>query len=305
MNESSRKGEALQIKQLMTHMLPDSIYIKLRYYTTFGKTLNLKNPLTFNEKLQWLKLHDRNPLYTKLVDKSLVKEWVADKIGGQYIVKTYASWNRAGDVDVSSLPSSFVLKTNHDSSGSIICFNKEIFNEEAAKKELKQRLHFNYYWNGREWPYKNVERKVIAEECLTPNPSVDLPDYKVFCFNGHADCAMVCLGRASGNTRFVFVDRDWGLRRYNVSSLELPEDFELPKPKNADLMFTLAERLSRGIPFVRVDLYNVDGHVFFGEMTFYPQSGFDKNILPEADRRWGDMLNLDGVKGRLREGGSE
>ena len=277
----------------------DEKHIKWMWKSYFGpsKLLNLKSPITFNEKLQWLKLHDRNPLYNTLVDKYRVKPWVAERIGSEYVTETYAVWESVNDVDISGLPGRFVLKTNHDCGGVVVCSDRRKFDLEAAKKKLAKHLRTNYYWGGREWPYEDVKPLVFAEEYIEPeDPGEGLVDYKFFCFGGKADCVMACVGRASGKPRFYFLDRGWEVRRYNASSLSLPEGFSLPRPDGADGMFEIAERLSEGIPFVRVDLYDAGGRVLFGEMTLYPQSGFDPNILPEADERWGKMIDLDTVK---------
>lgn len=285
--------------------MDDELYLCLKSWSFTGRLPDLGNPRTFNEKLQWLKLHDRNPLYITLVDKCAVKKWVADRIGTQHVTKTCACWECVEDVDVSRLPERFVLKTNHDCGGIAICRDRCTFDLDAAKKKLAGHLKRNYFWGGREWPYKNVKPRVFAEEYLEPDTSGSLSDYKVFCFDGVADCMMVCVGRETGNPRFYFVDREWRLKRYNVSSLDLPEGYAVPKPPNAELMFSLAEELSQDIPFVRVDFYDVSGRVLFGEMTFYPQSGFDSNILPDADLRWGGMLDIESVRQRLAEGGSK
>ena len=237
---------------------------------TFGPQakFNLANPRTFNEKLQWLKLHDRNPLYNTLVDKYRVKSWVSEKIGSQYVTETYAVWERVEDVDIAGLPERFVLKTNHDCGGVAVCSDRRKFNLEDAKKKLARHLRTNYYWGGREWPYKDVRPLVFAEEYIEPeDPGEGLVDYKFFCFGGKADCVMACVGRASGKPRFYFLDRGWEVRRYNASSLSLPEGFSLPRPDGLEEMFCVAERLSEGIPFVRVDLYDAGGRGLFGAWT--------------------------------------
>lgn len=277
--------------------MDDRAYLRLRYRETIGRALDLENPKGFNEKLQWLKLHDRNPLYRTLVDKVLVKKWVEVNIGNQYIIPTIEVWNSPQEIIFEKLPKQFVIKVNHDSGGVFVCKNKDELNIESMRRQIYKRFEHNGFAFGREWPYKDVKPLVFAEEYIEPeDPGEGLVDYKFFCFGGKADCVMACVGRASGKPRFYFLDRGWEVRRYNASSLSLPEGFSLPRPNGLEEMFCVAERLSEGIPFVRVDLYDAGGRVLFGEMTFYPQSGFDQNILPEADERWGKMIDLGAVK---------
>lgn len=271
--------------------LSDERYLRLQYRVLMDKPLNLENPTTFNEKLQWLKLHDRNPLYTTLVDKYAVKQWVADKIGEQYVVLTYAKWDRAEDIDISDLPDRFVLKTNHDCGGIAICRDRESFDLDAAKYKLAEHLERNYYWGCREWPYKDVVPCVFAEEYLEPALiDGDTIDYKFMCFDGRARCVFTCTGRAAGDLRVDFFDLDWNhlpFERHYQNAVEEPS-----APSCLEEMRAAAERLSRGIPFVRVDFYDVDGAPRFGEMTFYPGAGFEEFTPEEWDKRFGSWINL-------------
>lgn len=270
--------------------LPDTFHIKLLFYAEMGYPLPLKKPSTFNEKLQWLKLYDRNPNYTFIVDKVRVKDIVAEKIGKEYIISTLAKWQTPDQIDISKLPSSFVLKTNHGGGNTAVFLIKDKSSVDftSIKEHLNEAMKKSIYDRYREWPYKNVEKCVFAEQLL----GNDIDDYKFFCFNGYADSVMVCSNRHSGDTKFYFFNKEWKLLRYNIRGKEAPENFSLPKPKNLDKMFEIASVLSKGIPFVRVDLYNVDGKIYFGEMTFYPASGLDKNLLPETDKYFGDLINL-------------
>ena len=272
--------------------LPDSCYIRLRFYQRFGKWPNLKNPQTFSEKLQWLKLHDRNPLYTTLVDKYAVKKWVADKIGEEYIIPTLGVWNSFDEIDFNTLPNQFVLKTTHDSGGVVICRDKKILDINAARMKLEKSLKKNYYYEGREWPYKNVKHCILAEKYMLDNKTNELRDYKFFCFNGCVDNVMVCVDRSIGEPKFYFFNEKWELLRLNKRGKASPADFTLDRPSLINKMFELAGVLSQDIPFVRVDLYNCNEKIYFGEMTFYPQSGFDSNLLPETDRYLGKLINL-------------
>lgn len=274
------------------HLMTDKFYLSVLWKMVMGYKLDWKHPKTFNEKLQWLKLNDRNPLYTTLVDKYRVKQWVADKIGEQYVIPTLAVYNSVDEIDLDKLPNQFVLKCNHDSGSVVICRDKSSFDFEAAKQKLGEALKKNFYWEAREWPYKNVKRCIFAEQYLEENEGGGLVDYKFFCFHGDPDCVMVCVDRHIKQPKFYFFDKNWNLRRLNIRGKEAPEDFSLPKPTMLDKMFELAGTLSIGIPFVRVDFYDVGGDVKFGEMTFFPEGGFDFRILPDADLYFGSLLRI-------------
>ncbi|SHM48007.1 ATP-grasp fold amidoligase family protein [Ruminococcus flavefaciens] len=283
----------MSLKSKIIKAMPDSLFLRLFYKHHMGKKLNLKDPKTFNEKLQWLKLHDRRPEYTTMVDKYAVKKYVADKIGEQYIIPTLGVWEKFDDIDFDKLPDRFVLKCTHDSGGLAICKDKSNFDMQAARAKIEKSLKTNYYHSLREWPYKNVPPRIIAEKYMTDDENSEgFTDYKFFCFDGKVDCVMVCLDRYTGDTKFYFFDKDWNLKRLNKRGKAAPEGFTIPKPECMDQMFELAAKLSEGITFVRVDLYQSCGQIYFGELTFYPDSGFDENILPEADEYWGRLLKL-------------
>lgn len=275
----------------LTNWVPDKVHLNLLYRVRIGARLNLECPTGFNEKLQWLKLHDRNPLYTRLVDKYAVKDWVADRIGARYVTETFACWDRAEDIDISSLPERFVLKTSHDCGGIAICRDRATFDLNAAKRKLARHLKRNYFWGGREWPYKNVKPCVFAEEYLEPNASGDLTDYKFMCFGGRTRCAFTCTGRAEGDLRVDFFDVGWKHLPFtrHYPNADVPPE----RPRRLEDMVALAERLSEGIPFVRVDFYEQGDRVLFGEMTFYPGSGFEEFDPEEWDARLGSWLQID------------
>lgn len=276
------------------NFLSDTTYLKMMYRVNMGQSLNLDSPQTFNEKLQWLKIHDRNPLYTSLVDKYEVKQYVADRIGEKYIIPTLGVWSHFDDIDFSALPNRFVLKCTHDSGGIVICKDKSNLDMKKAKRKIENRLKRNFYWYGREWPYKDVHPRIIAEKFISDDENADteLTDYKFFCFNGKVDNVMVCLDRDSGATKFYFFSPDWKLMRINKRGKAAPLDFTLPKPECLDEMVFVAEKLAKGLPFVRIDLYQSNKMVYFGEITFFPDSGFDSNILQETDLEWGRMIKL-------------
>ena len=274
-------------------LMPDKYYLSVLWKIGMGNELDWKHPQPFNEKLQWLKLHDRNPLYTTLVDKYRVKQWVAETIGEQYVIPTLAVYKTVDEIDLDKLPDQFVLKCNHDSGSVVICRDKSIFDLEAAKKKLDKGLKHNFYWDTREWPYKNVKRCVIAEKYIQDFEDGGLVDYKFFCFDGMVDCVMVCLDRHIKQPKFYFFDKNWNLKRLNIRGKKAPDDFTIPMPEGLDKMFELASILSKGIPFVRVDLYDIAGDIRFGEMTFYPDGGLDSNILPETDLYFGSLMRTE------------
>ncbi|SDN15964.1 TupA-like ATPgrasp [Acetanaerobacterium elongatum] len=276
--------------------MPDRLYLKLVFRVDMGKPLHLNPPVTFNEKLQWLKLYNRNPEYTKMVDKYEVRKIVEEKIGAQYLIPLLGVWNSADEIDFDSLPSQFVLKCTHDSGSVIVCKDKASLDIPAIREKLKKSLRRKYYYFGREWPYKNVPHKVVAEQFILDGKGLaTLTDYKFYCFNGVVDSVMLCLDRDTGDTKFYFFDENWNLRRYNLRGKAAPEGFTLPKPKGMDRMFEIARILSKGIPYVRVDLYNCDGDIFFGELTLFPQSGFDPNYLLETDKYFGQLIKLENM----------
>lgn len=276
------------------NFLSDEIYLKIMYKIFMGKSLDLVHPKTFNEKLQWLKIYNRNSIYTQMVDKFAVKNYVSDLIGEKYIIPTLGVWNNFDDIDFNSLPDKFVLKCTHDSGGVVICKNKKEFNLLEAKNKIERSLKRNFYWYGREWPYKNVIPRIIAEKYISDGGNLDseLTDYKFFCFNGKVDNVMVCLDRDSGFTKFYFFTPDWELLRINKRGKAAPANFTLPRPDCLDEMVNVAKTLSEGLPFARIDLYQSNKKVYFGEITFFPDSGLDSNVLPETDLKWGHLLKI-------------
>lgn len=274
-----------------TDWVPDRPHLKAMYRASIGKGLDLDNPVTFNEKLQWLKIHDRNPLYTTLVDKYRVKQWVADRIGEEHVTPTYAMWEHVEDIDISGLPERFVLKTNHDCGGVVICRDRATFDLDAAKRKLAEHLKTNYYWRTREWPYKDVKRCIFAEEYLDPEEGRDdLTDYKMMCFGGKVRCEFTCTDRAEDDLHVDFFDTNWNhlpfTRHYPNS--EVPPE----APARLKEMVADAERLSSGIPFVRTDFYEVAGQYYFGEMTFFPGGGMEEFNPESWDAELGSWIEL-------------
>ena len=273
--------------------LSDERLIRWKYYLNFRKKLSLDNPQTFNEKLQWLKLNNQHEDYTQMVDKYEAKKHIASILGNDYIIPTIGVYDSFDDVDFKSLPQQFVLKCTHNSGGVIVCRDKNKLDVKKAKHKFDKWLGVNPFWKNREYPYKNIKPRIIAEQYMTnDDSSPELTDYKFFCFDGYVDCVMVCLDRHLNDTKFYFFNKDWELLRLNIRGKKAPEGFTIPKPKTMDEMFAIASKLSMGMKFVRIDLYEIRGHVYFGEYTFFPDSGLDPNLLPETDRYFGDLIKL-------------
>ena len=280
-------------KQGLLSWMPDKRYLKLLYRCEMGVSLNLKNPTTFNEKLQWLKLYDRNPLYTKLVDKYEVREYIADAIGEEYVIPLYGVWDDSEDIDFDSLPNQFVLKCTHDSGSVIVCTDESKFDKNKAKKKLKKAQRFNFYYLGREWPYKNVKPRIIAEKyMLNAEGSKELTDYKWFCFDGVAKAMFIATDRQSfgEETKFDFFDMEF--RHLPFTNGHPNATQEIKKPGSFELMRELAERISKDIPHVRVDFYEANGQIYFGEMTFYHWGGMKPFQPEEWDYIFGSWIQL-------------
>lgn len=284
--------------------IPDKLFLSFRYYLTFGKCLNLKNPKSFNEKLQWLKLNNRKILYSDMVDKIKVKNIISDKIGKEHIISTIKVFKNVDEIDFDKLPNQFVLKCNHDSGGICICKDKYTIDFNNVKVNLRKTLNKNYYNLGREWPYKNVKPKILLEELITDESGYELKDYKVFCFNGIPKFIQVDFDRyaASGHRRNLY-STDWELLDFEYG---YPSDKtkQIQKPSSLHKVLKFAEEISKGIPFLRVDFYicpqvNADDKILFGEATFFPECGFEVFTPDSMDLFYGDLLNLEPVKKTL------
>lgn len=273
--------------------MPDEMYLKGMFRGEFQKKLNLNNPQTFNEKIQWLKLYDRKPEYTKMVDKYEAKKYVAERIGEEYIIPTLGIWDKFEDIDFESLPNQFVLKCTHDSGGLVICKDKSRFDKKEAKNKIESCLKRNFYYYGREWPYKNVKPRIIAEQYMEDNSSKDLKDYKFFCFGGKVKCFKVDFDRFIEHHANYF-DESGHILNFGEAAYPPKFDANIPLPKNIELMEELAEKLSQNIPFLRADFYDLNGKVYFGELTFYPASGFGKFTDVTWDEQLGKWIKLPG-----------
>lgn len=270
--------------------LSDDKYIRLIYRLRMGRKLNLDNPVTFNEKLQWLKLHDHNPSYTSLADKLAVRDYISRKVGSEHVVPLQGVWSSFDEIDFSTLSSRFVLKTTHDSGSWVICPDKNGFDYSSARRILSRSLKRNYYRTTREWQYKDIVPRIIAEEFL--GEAID--DYKFFCFNGKA--------------RFMYIEKEAGRHPcqaiFDMNYVRLPfsmdddvSQSEFAKPVFFDEMKRIAEVLSDGIPFLRVDMYYIGGRILVGELTFYHYGGYIPFNPPEWDRTIGGYLDIDRIRG--------
>lgn len=270
----------------LPNWMSDEFYIRTLWRMLMGYKLDLRNPKTFNEKLQWLKLYNHNPLYTTLVDKLRVKDWVAEKIGEEYVISTLAVWESADEIDISQLPDQFVLKCNHDSGSVVICKDKSTFDLNAAKEKLGNALKHNFYLEAREWAYKNVKPCIFAETYIQDTVYDDLITYKFLCFNGRPELMYVTV--KNENIWENYYDMDFRLldlnRKYHNNT------YSVARPKCFEQMKIVAEKLSKDIVHVRIDLYEVDGQIYFSEYTFYDWGGlFDFNS-EEWNNHLGELI---------------
>lgn len=285
----------MKLFRKLSRLIPDRIYLQIVYFRHFKKFIDFDNPKTFNEKIQWLKLNYRKEEYTNLVDKYRVKQYITKLIGEEYVIPTLGVWNNVDDIDFKSLPEKFVLKCNNDSGGIVICKNKKDFDEVKAKSFLKERLKNNGYWYGREWPYKNVKPCIIAEKYMEDSISKDLKDYKFFCFNGSMEFFDIDIDRFIEH-RANYYDRNGNFLPFGKTYC--PPDYtkKIEMPKNLDKMIELAETISHNTVLSRIDFYEIDGQVYFGEITFYPGSGFSPFTDEKWDYKLGDMIDLPNIK---------
>lgn len=273
-------------------IIPDKTCIKILYRLYMGKNLDLENPTTFNEKLQWLKLYDRKQVYTIFVDKYNVRNYISEQIGEKYLIPLLGVWDRFDDIDFDTLPEQFVLKVTHDSGGIVICKDKSSFDLKVARNKINSCFKRNYYWIGREWAYKNLTPRIIAEKYMVDKSEDELIDYKFMCFNGKVKCIFVCHNRNSESGLNIDIhDNDWNLMPVMRPGAQNSGQ-TIEKPKNFEKMIAYSEKLSMNIPFIRVDFYETSGQLYFGELTFFPNAGF-KGFVPESyDYLLGSWIDL-------------
>lgn len=272
--------------------VPDSLYLKVLYRVIMGRKLNLKNPKEYNEKLQWLKLNDRKPEYSTMVDKYEVREYIEDLLGDKYLIPCLGIYDSVDDIDIDALPERFVLKCTHDSGSVEICKDKSSFDIEGARHRLSQAMKRNYYATYREWPYKYVKPRIIAEGYLEGDGG-DLKDYKVMCFNGEAKIIEVHENRfVEGKVHTqTFYDREWNivpLTQVETVTVDRPGE----RPRQLDEILRLSELIAKDMYHARIDWYIEGDKIYFGEITFFDGSGFESFSTPEMERMLGDMINL-------------
>lgn len=287
----ARVFDALNYRKLL-NWVPDQLFLRAAFRARFGRKLDLNNPKTFNEKLQWMKLYNRKPEYTMMVDKYKVRNYIAEQLGEEYLIPLLGVWDDPDEIDFDALPNQFVLKCNHNSGlGMCICKDKSKLDIQSVKEELRKGLAQDYYLTGREWPYKNVPRKIICEKYMTDETEGDLKDYKFYCFNSkvkmlgiYSDRNKKCPTKADYfDENYQWIDMIWG---YDWAEKK-PE-----KPVKFTEMIEIAEKLSAGLPAVRVDLYQCGEKIYFGEMTFFDGSGFDAIEPIEWDYKMGSWIHL-------------
>ena len=271
-------------------IIPDSLFLKIEYRLKMNKKLNLKKPETFSEKLQWLKIYDRNPLYTKLVDKYEVRKQIAKIIGEDYLIPLLGVYDSFEEINFNELPNQFVLKPNHTSGDIYICKDKSKINYSELKKTINRWLKREYYWIHREWPYKNVKPRIVCEKYMVDESGTELKDYKIFCFNGEPKLIQVDYNRFSGHKRNLY-DINWN---YIPVSYQYPTypNIVIKKPQKLSEMLELARLLSKNYPHVRVDFYCIRDKIYFGEMTFYPEAGFGKFNSESLEKEMGSWIEL-------------
>ncbi len=283
----------MELKKKITRFILDNLsdkkLLELKYYRKFKKSLNLKNPKTFNEKIQWLKLNDRTPLHTLCADKLKVRDYIKELLGEKYLIPLFLSTKNVEDITPDNLPNyPVIIKTNHDSGTYFIIKNKENQNWEEIRAKLSKSLKTNYYSAGREWQYKNIEPFIIVEKLLLTNDLKIPQDLKFHCFNGKVKFIQVDIDRQDNHRRSLF-NTEWDLLNFGLC---YPSGISIEKPKNLELLLLLAEKIASKFDFSRIDFYELGDKIYFGEITFHPESGFGVFYPEEKDLEYGDLLKL-------------
>ena len=273
-------------------IIPDKLYLSLVYKTKTGYKINWQNPNTLNEKLQWLKLYDRRPEYTIYVDKYKVRDYIAKTIGDEFLIPLLGVWNNPDEIDFNKLPNQFVLKCNHDSGKLCICKDKSSFDFKAAKVKLRNSIKKDYYIKNREWPYKNVPRKIIAEKMITNKDGSPLVDYKFYCYGGKPRYFMYSLGEADHKVRNHKFDMNLNSIDHLFKNKPTIDKESIVLPNNIKKMIEIVEKLCIGFPHIRIDLYNIDEQIYFGEMTLFSGSGFINIESYEFSQKMADLIDI-------------
>lgn len=285
--------KVLKTQRIILSMISPKLATKVLYRQYFGKSINLDEPKTLNEKVQWLKLntYNNNPLITQCADKYQVRKYVESVGCGEILNDLIDVWDSVDEINWEELPNKFALKVNHGCGYNIICSDKSKLNISETKAKLKKWMKEDYWKLRAEINYKYIPKKITCERYIETEDGLLPEDYKIYCFNGEPKFVMLCVGREKGRPQFYYFDRDWNLMPYTKDALENP-DIEIRKPKGLDEMFNYAERLSKPFPFVRADFYLENGKTIFGELTFTPSGGLDNKRLPETDLKFGELLKL-------------
>ena len=277
-------------KSFINSFIPDKTFLKMKYRLVMGEKLDLENPQTYNAKLQWLKLYNRKDYMTMMADKYAVRKYVADTIGEEYLIPLIGVWDSVDDIDFDSLPNQFAMKCNHTSgNGVVICKDKSKLDIEKTKKELKKAMKMDYSSQNREWPYRNIKRNIIAEKYMVDESGTQLKDYKFFCFNGQVK-AMFLLADRGIDTSLNFYDENFNKLPFERGYKNISKP--MSKPVGFEKMKELAGVLSKGLTHARIDFYDINGKIYFGEITFYPGGGFEKFNPKEWDYTFGSWINL-------------
>lgn len=288
------KKAILKLSKIPLFSLSTKRYLEILFEIRMDEKLNLENPQTYNEKIQWLKLYDHNPIYHCMVDKYYFKKMMGKMIGKKYIIPTIGIYNNAKEINFDELPEQFVMKCTHDSGSVILCKNKKTFNQKEAIKKMNKALKNKYYAISKEWVYESLEPKIIIEPLLNADDKEDLKDYKILCFNGEPKIIQVDINRFHGHHRNMY-DTDWNLLDMKLRVPNNPSK-QIPKPSQLDLMLKLAAKIAEDIPFLRVDFYVVGDALYFSEATFYPVSGFGKFYPKKWDKILGGWIDLNQIK---------
>lgn len=287
------KKEILKKIKYSLKFIPDKMFLQIYYFARFKKFINFKKPETYNEKLNWLKLNDRQDIYTKLVDKYDVKTEISKLIGEEYMIPTLGIWDTFDEIDFDNLPDNFVLKCTHDSEGVFIVKDKNKLDKKELKKKVNKAMKYNFYYIGREWPYKNIKPRIIAEKYMEDHVDKELRDYKFFCFDGIAKFMFIATDRGIGETKFDYYDLEFN--HLDIVQHYPNSDKEIKKPINFEKMIQFSEKITQyfKIKHARIDFYEVDGKLYFGEITFYHFSGLQPFKPNEWDKKIGDLLILE------------
>jgi len=283
----------MAIRYPLAFLLPDALYLKSQYRRKMRRELNLKNPILYSEKVQWLKLYDRNPNWTNQADKYEVRKYITQTIGEQYLIPNYGVWDNFDEIPFESLPDRFVLKCTHDCGSVLICRDKKGLDLKQTKKRFQKHLAVNCYYQRKEWVYKNIKPRIIAEELMVDESGVDLKDYKIYCFNGEPKIVNIIFDRfAQEGVKELFYSPQWEYLPVGSGGHPNDPNVKIEKPKCLEEMLNLARKLSSDKIHVRVDFYVVEDKIFFGELTFYSCAGYERFDPPSWDKTFGDWMAL-------------